>query len=481
MSITGALASALSGLNATSRATELVSSNVANAQTEGYGKRILNLSSLSLGGQGAGVRIGGVTRAVDHVLIADRRLSDAELGFSDVETAFRARLEELIGLPGNQGALSDLVTQLDVAFTQAASDPGSDVRLGNVVQAAQNLTDGINQLSDQIQNERMRADASIAIDVGRLNGSLAKIADLNARIRVHDVSGRDAAALMDQRQQLIDSVSELVPLHQIDRGNGQVALYTKTGAQLLDGTASEFAFNPVGTIVPEMSLASGALSGLTLNGQPVNLSSPHGPIAGGALAAKFAVRDEWAPAAQAELDALARDVIERFDGVGRSTPGLGLFTDNGGVFDPTTETGLSGRLQINTVVDPAQGGALWRLRSGLDAVAPAPAGNSDVLNAFAQALGSSRTPASGSFSTSAQGLHRLSTMLTSSVSAARQGAEVEQSFLSSRHETLRSAELATGVDPDEEMQKLLVIEQNYAANARVIQTIEEMIQILLRL
>jgi flagellar hook-associated protein 1 FlgK len=47
---------------------------------------------------------------------------------------------------------------------------------------------------------------------------------------------------------------------------------------------------------------------------------------------------------------------------------------------------------------------------------------------------------------------------------------------------LREAEtLETGVDTDRELQNLLVIEQAYAANARVLQTLDQMIQRLMEL
>ncbi|MEL7027010.1 MAG: flagellar basal body protein, partial [Pseudomonadota bacterium] len=45
MSISTSLSSALSGLTATSRAAELVSSNISNALTEGYGRRELATSA----------------------------------------------------------------------------------------------------------------------------------------------------------------------------------------------------------------------------------------------------------------------------------------------------------------------------------------------------------------------------------------------------------------------------------------------------
>jgi len=55
------------------------------------------------------------------------------------------------------------------------------------------------------------------------------------------------------------------------------------------------------------------------------------------------------------------------------------------------------------------------------------------------------------------------------------------SFASARYGVLREAELADGVDSDHEMQMLLRIEQAYAANARVMQTVQSMIQTLMEI
>ena len=47
--------------------------------------------------------------------------------------------------------------------------------------------------------------------------------------------------------------------------------------------------------------------------------------------------------------------------------------------------------------------------------------------------------------------------------------------------TFATQEQAQGVDTDQELQKLLTIEQSYAANAKLIETIDQMIQSLLRI
>ena len=59
--------------------------------------------------------------------------------------------------------------------------------------------------------------------------------------------------------------------------------------------------------------------------------------------------------------------------------------------------------------------------------------------------------------------------------------ENAQAFHAARSEALAYQIAKDGVDTDTEMQKLLLIEQAYAANARVIQTVDELMQQLLEL
>ena len=99
MSLTGALYNAFSGIKANSRAAELVSTNIANATTEGYGARELSLTSGALGTTG-GVRIAGVIRHSDPVIIADRRASDADLAYSsDISSERSTRPSAIAATP----------------------------------------------------------------------------------------------------------------------------------------------------------------------------------------------------------------------------------------------------------------------------------------------------------------------------------------------------------------------------------------------
>lgn len=482
MSISGSLGAALSGLTAASRAAEVVSSNISNAMTDGYGRREIRLASSAQAG--GGVRVTAVQRYSDPVLIANRRLSEAELGQANTSVQFHSTVETAIGMPGDAASLTGRMTALSSAIIEAASRPDSEARLQAVLDTARGAAEKLNAISGTIQAERLNADRQIGAGIDLINTSLSQIAELNASIAHFTNGGRDNSALIDQRQSLIDSIADLVPLREVPRSNGTVALFTPGGAILLDGRPAELGFSSTGVITPDMTLSAGGLSGLTLNGNPVSTDAESGPIAGGRLAGLFHVRDAAAPAFQTRLDAVARDLIERFEDPSVDPtllPGdTGMFTDAGMPFSPLDEIGLAGRITINDAADPGEGGTLWRLRDGLGATVPGDPGDASLLNALSEALSTGRTPGSGAF-IGDHSVFGLAGDLLSGISGSLSTQQIEVSFLRAQTDSLIGLELQGGVDTDQELQKLLLIEQSFSANARVVSTIDEMIQTLLGL
>ena len=68
MSLTQALATSLSGLNATQMSLSVVAGNVANAQTPGYVALTVNQVSTGSGDGGVGVDIASITRLLDQFI-----------------------------------------------------------------------------------------------------------------------------------------------------------------------------------------------------------------------------------------------------------------------------------------------------------------------------------------------------------------------------------------------------------------------------
>ena len=485
MSINGALNNALSGLVAASRAAEVVSSNISNALTEGYGRRELRLSAVSMSGHGVGVRVDGIHRATDIELLTDRRAADAEFGSRDSLKSFFLSVEKSIGLPGEDGSLSARVNELEASLIEATSRPDSQPRLMSALRAAQGLSNTLNRITDDIQGLRQDADREISVMVSDLNTRLDKISALNRDIRLQIGSGHNASALMDQRQAMIDSISAIVPIREMPGEHGEIALITTGGAILLDGKAAKFEFDGVGVITPDMTRQSGSLGAISLNGEEIDTLKAHHALMGGKLDALFRIRDTHAVNLQGSVDGFARDLMERFEDpnidptLGGSDPAL--FTDNGGKLDITDEIGLAGRISVSGLVDPEKGGDLWRLRDGIGAAAIGDAGDATLLRRLADALRSERIPSSGGFIAATRSASGLSSDLLSRAGAGRQNAEFDLSYAAARQQSLRAVELQNGVDSDHEIQQLLVVEQAYSANARVVRAVDEMIEELLGL
>ena len=481
MSLTTAFNGALSGLQAFGKLSEAISSNVANATTPGYGKRTVSLSANEIGG---GVNIVGTERSTEPAILAARRSAEAQFASAEMTAAFQSQLMSVLGTPDDSGSLSARLAAFEGSLIEAAAAPDAPARLDRAVFQAQDVVSVLNAAAETISDARSAADRSIASQVDQLNSALSDIQELNVQITLSRSRGLETASLMDQRQLIIDSVNEIVPLREIARPNGQVALMSEGGATLLDGTPAQIAFSTSSTVTPYQTVQSGTLSQLTVNGIPVPMESASSLLRGGTLAAQFTIRDVLAPQAQVELDAVARNLVERFQDTNvdptLSTGQPGLFTDAGNAFDPVNELGIANRISISPAVDPTQNGESWRMRAGIGALVPGATGNADVLNAMRDALTDTRTIASGSLSQVAS-FERLVSELTSWAGSQSSRADARLSFVSATFAETQSAELSQGIDTDEQLQNLLLVEKAYAANARVLQTVDEMMDTLLGL
>lgn len=478
MSISSALSNAMSGLTVSGRMAEVASTNLANVLTDGYGRRSVELTSSELGG----VDVASINRFVDAGLLADRRLTDATLQGQDRNTDMLIRLEQSLGDPEDASNVGARLAAFESALISASSDPASDVRLENVVSRLNDLTTTLQDNTRTIQSLRQEADAAIEGDIEALNAALLQVEAMNEDILRLKASGFDTSSVEDARQVVVDKIAGIVPIRETQREDGSISLMTTSGTTLLDSQAAEFGFERTPTITADMTLDSGALGAITLDGEPLDLTTGVGRLDGGSLGASFAMRDQTLVEVQDSLDGIAVDLVARFEDPTTdptlTTGDVGLLTDEGGVLDLTDTTGLAGRIAINAAVDPSAGGDATLLRDGLNAATPVSVGDSTQLNRWISALDVARADLPGSVS---QGASERAASFTSQVGATRLAAEEQLSYTSARWDTLREAELANGVDTDLELQMLLLVEQAYAANAKVIQTIDSMIQSLMEI
>jgi flagellar hook-associated protein 1 FlgK len=135
---------------------------------------------------------------------------------------------------------------------------------------------------------------------------------------------------------------------------------------------------------------------------------------------------------------------------------------------------------VNGSVDPSQGGAPWRLRDGLGAATPGEEGFGGYLQALADAMSAARAPVGWASQSAANDAATMASEIASFFAGRAARSEEAQSYLTSRQTVLADSEAnAIGIDTDNELQALILVEQAYAANARVLATIDGLLKLLL--
>lgn len=483
MSITSALYAAKSGLEVNGRKAEIVANNVANASTPGYVKRSLVVGEFMSGSDMSGAIALGVSRAGDERVAAQRRDMSSDLAQATVLSSTWQAISRKVGDSVSGGGLFSAFSRFETGLSEAIASPESATTLSALFDAARLLSSELNSMAAYAVQARAEADQEINDGVSNVNAALSRIQDINTRISRAEENSALAAALMDERGRLVDEVAQFLPVDAIRRTSGTVDIVTREGVYLINGgTLRQIEFTPAPAFTPDKTLASGDLSGISIEGVDLTPgAASFGAISAGQFGALFTLRDQDLPAFIDQLDMVAQDLITRLsaDSIDPTkTPGaFGLFVDpqNAG------QLGLASRIALNPAVDPAQGGDTRRLRDGLGSAGPGPPGNSAILRAIFSALTEVKAVSAngirGNFSSAG-----LAAELSSVTGRKRIYEESIQASTQTQYLAMVEAEQReTSVDIDKEMESLLLIEQAYAANARVIQIAGEMLNMLMEI
>lgn len=243
MSINTIMSTANTGLVAAQAGLRTVSDNIANANTPGYVRKILDQSSLVSEGAGAGVSVDGVRRVVDRYLGSASLTAASSAGGAGVLAEMLDRAQGLFGDPSGDdsffGGLDDVFNQ----FAALANDPSSALQRGQALSELKTFFDDANRISSSMNELRGEADTRIRGDVDRANDLLKEIAKLNGDIRKARVGGSDSSGSENIQSQLVDELAGLINLQSSVTDSGGVILRTTDGKLLADEKAGSLTYN----------------------------------------------------------------------------------------------------------------------------------------------------------------------------------------------------------------------------------------------
>ncbi|MCQ8184918.1 flagellar hook-associated protein FlgK [Parvularcula maris] len=465
MSFSTIMTNALAGMNASSVRAEVLSYNIANAETEGYARRQARFEPSSPGA----VQLTAIQRADAGVARRELLGAETESAGARIRSQALAAMNQALGDADDPNALYAVYARFETALADLRLTPESGAMQLAFLRAGQDLTESFAQLEGSIQDIRETAEAEIARDVLRANEVLRELQGLNAE--AVQPRGPGLEDISERQSRLLTELSQLLDVEVQGETGEEIRIRTGGGFLLLGDTAQELSFTRSGALSADLTYAGGSLSGLTLGGYNLTPGKLQG-LRGGRIAANFAVRDSLATDVSGRIDAAATALADRLG----ADPATAVIVVNAG------PGSAAQRLSVNPLVDPEQGGELYRLRDGVTAGAPGPAGGQGMLAELEAALSSPQplpiatgTPSPLTYTDTLGSLAtQLGTMTLRAQDASQAAERSRQSFAD---ETAR----LTGVDTDRELQDLLLVEQSFAANARVVQAADEMLQRLLEI
>ncbi len=443
-----------SGVSAYRSALSVIGDNIVNAETPGYARRsiVLRESGISAGSDPIyrdRVNFGGVDpvsvrRAWDDFKAADSRLAGATAGRADTRMRWLGVVEA--GLDDGATGVGQTVTGVFTGAETLASDPSNGFGRRAFLTAIDAAAGAFRTSAQALERTAGGIADEAGTTVDAVNADVAALARLNVALRRAGVGTSAHAQLTDERDRLLDDLSDKIDIDVATAPDGTVAisLARATGAVLVDNS---------GLDPGVLSVARGGddrlALGLFSHGDMIAVHAT-----GGALAGLVEVAGTVANR-RAQLGALAGDFATRLNdwsanGVdANGDPGTALLA-----FDPADPAGT-----IATAVadrDPAT-------------VAAASADGTENGNLLA--LGALR---------GAAGTERQWAGLVAGQAQMLSSARSENATAGARKDAAFAARDAiAGIDLDYEAAELLRFQQAYSGSAKIIQVARETLQTIL--
>ncbi len=452
---------AASGLEADRAAMDTIANNLSNVNTPGYASESPVLTTTAAGdvlGVGAGVTVLNVSQANDAVLAADNLAASASAAGSSALQQTLTSIEGIFPEPGSNGLSAQLSTFWS-SWDAIATNPSETAPRTEVINQAENIATTLNQATAQLTQTSNDTSTQIASNVGQVNTLLGQVAALNQSIVATVASGGQPNSLVDQRNNLVSQLGQDIGITTVGQSDGSLNVYVG-GVQLVQGSTSDS--------VTMKSAGSPATVSIVSNNTGAAV-----PVSSGTLAGLLTAVNVSIPGFQSQLNTVANNLASTVNGA------LGQGYDATGNTDVAAGTG----------VGPNNSAALFVIGNASGAAATigvnqAVAGNPALLAAAststngandgsnAQVLAELGSAAGGPD----QAYQTFVTNLGSQVQTVTSQAQAQQSLSQSLSASLSSV---TGVNTDQQTVAMLGYQQAYQASAKVISTIDQMVQSLL--
>jgi flagellar hook-associated protein 1 FlgK len=453
--IYGLLSVSQTALMTQQKAIDITGNNIANVNTPGYSRQRLNME------QNEPIRHDGVQmstgvradrkiqRIYDRFVNSQLAYENQQMGRWEAQQQTLQKAELTFDETTGYG-LNDAMASFWSSWQELANNPTGHVERTTLLANSQNLADAFNKLSGDLTSVRQDADLSITDAVGQINPLTQQVAELNLKISQVEAGGQNANDYRDERDQVLQQLSQMIDVQSFEDGNGNLHVDTANGKVLVDGGASWQ------LTTAENGSGFNDVFWVDSQGTPVNITSQ---ISGGKLKGWIEARDGIIPDYLNRLDTLATGIIDSVNAIHSSgyaldgtTTGLNFFSGSGAA-DMAVDSNIAANVDL------------------IAAAATAAGAPGDETNAIA--IANLQNSAAVGGATFDDYYNSIVNDVGSAVQQATTFNNHQQSMVSNL-ENYR--EEVSGVSLDEEMVNLLKFQHAYQAAAKLVTTVDDMLK-----
>jgi len=243
-----------SALNTFQEAENITAQNIANVQTPGASRQIVNIGQLPPidgatfnpshfvpGTQGTGVLVASITRVHQDSYDALFRGASSSNYYSTQQSVLQG-LQSSLGEPNN--GINSAFTAFQTSLQTLVNNPQGTAERGGVLTSAKALVTRLNTAGSALQATQVQVQTQASTLVTTVNATIDQIAALNQQIRAAKAVGDNPNTYQDQRDQLIDSLSQYVSTVTSVQADGST-LVTVNGHAIVNDTVAYHMATPV--------------------------------------------------------------------------------------------------------------------------------------------------------------------------------------------------------------------------------------------
>lgn len=217
------------GIYSAQKGLDVTGNNITNINTEGYTRQRLNqvslipsavdrYSSTYSNRVGQGSLIAGITQLRDPGLDISYRKATSDVGSANAKLDGLNSLAKILDEVGkgdleqDDGVILSQLNDMRDLISQAIASGGSSTYNDLIRSSAESLTTLFNSYADKLTKLQGTYETKLDQQVSEVNDILTQIRDLNLSIRDADLRGDPGLELRDQRNLLLDQLSEYMDI-----------------------------------------------------------------------------------------------------------------------------------------------------------------------------------------------------------------------------------------------------------------------------